>query len=119
MRCSWGSLRRQHLIPFVSLRDFMMRRILFLGLAGAILFMSHGQTSEEAVAAGPSNSRHYPDAPRSETVDDYHGTKVDDPYRPLEDPDAAATRAWVEAENRVTNAFLEAIPAREAIKKRL
>ena len=34
----------------------------------------------------------YPDAPRSETVEDYHGTKVADPYRPLEDPDSPATR---------------------------
>jgi len=32
----------------------------------------------------------------------YHGTRVADPYRPLEDPDAPATRAWIEAENRIT-----------------
>src|SRR5438477_12385539 len=61
----------------------------------------------------------YPEAPRSDTVDDYHGTKVADPYRPLEDPDSAETRAWVEAENKVTFAFLEAIPARSKLKERL
>jgi len=61
----------------------------------------------------------YPEAPRSDTVDDYHGTQVADPYRPLEDPDSEATRAWIEAENKITNAFLDAIPQREAIRERL
>jgi len=61
----------------------------------------------------------YPPAPRAEVVEEYHGTKVADPYRPLEDPDSAETRAWVEAENRVTFDFLAAIPARSALKARL
>ncbi len=61
----------------------------------------------------------YPDAPRSETIDDYHGTKVADRFRPLEDPDAAATRVWIEAENRATFGFLESIKERAAIKHRM
>ncbi|HSF39844.1 MAG TPA: S9 family peptidase, partial [Thermoanaerobaculia bacterium] len=61
----------------------------------------------------------YPSSPRVEQVDDYHGVKVPDPYRWLEDPDSVETRAWVEAQNKVTSAFLEAIPEREAIRKRL
>jgi prolyl oligopeptidase len=61
----------------------------------------------------------YPPAPKSETVDNYHGTKVKDPYRPLEDPDAPSTKAWVEAENKVTFDFLERIPARAKLKDRL
>ena len=51
-------------------------------------------------------------APTSDQVDDYHGTKVADPYRPLEDPDSAPTRAWIEAENKLTFGYLEEIPAR-------
>ena len=66
-----------------------------------------------------ATSKQYPEAPKSETVDDYHGVKVADPYRPLEDPDSAPTRAWVEAENAITNDFLRAIPRREAIRARL
>ena len=61
----------------------------------------------------------YPAAPQSETVDIYHGTKVVDRYRPLEDPDSPATRAWIDAENRGTSAFLESIPGRAGIKRRL
>src|SRR5690242_6478310 len=94
-----------------------MRRPTSSGLAGAILIMILGQSP--ASAAAPSNERRYPEAPRSETIDDYHGTKVPDPYRPLEDPDSPETRAWIEAENRITTAYLASIPARDSIKKRL
>src|SRR4051812_7878721 len=61
----------------------------------------------------------YPAAPKSDVVDDYHGTKVADPYRPLEDPGAPESRKWIEAENGVTAQFLDGIPQREAIRKRL
>lgn len=61
----------------------------------------------------------YPQAAKVEQVDDYHGTMVADPYRWLEDPDSEATKAWVEAENQVSFAYLEAISARERIKERL
>jgi len=61
----------------------------------------------------------YPEAHRSEQVDDYHGVKVADPYRWLEDLDSQQTRDWVAAENQVTGAYLAAIPEREPIRKRL
>ncbi|MDP2482266.1 MAG: prolyl oligopeptidase family serine peptidase [Candidatus Palauibacterales bacterium] len=51
-----------------------------------------------------------------DVVDDYHGIKVADPYRWLEDVDAADTKRWVEAENCVSFAFLEKIPERKAIE---
>src|SRR5436190_9999113 len=83
--------------------------------------MSLGQPWKTAADAdaGASKERRYPEAPRSYTIDDYHGTRVSDPYRPLEDPDSPETRAWVEAENKLTFKFLEAIPAREMLKERL
>jgi prolyl oligopeptidase len=61
----------------------------------------------------------YPDTPRGEVVDDYHGTKVADPYRWLEDADSADTAAWVAAQNKVTFGYLESIPERAALEQRL
>jgi prolyl oligopeptidase len=61
----------------------------------------------------------YPVARRAEVVDDYHGTEVADPYRWLEDAEAPETRAWIEAENRLTEAYLAAIPERARIRERL
>ena len=60
--------------------------------------------------------------PKSKTVDqtdDYHGTKVADPYRWLEDLDSADTAAWVKAQNDLTFSFLSGVPAREKIKARM
>src|SRR5829696_126500 len=61
----------------------------------------------------------YPQARKSDQVDDYHGVKVADPYRWLEDLDSEETRNWVEAENKLTFGFLSSIPERNAIKDRL
>jgi prolyl oligopeptidase len=61
----------------------------------------------------------YPQARRGDQVDDYHGTKVADPYRWLEDTDSAETHAWVEAENKLTFGYLEPLPYRQAIHDRL
>jgi prolyl oligopeptidase len=61
----------------------------------------------------------YPASRKDDTVDEYHGTRVADPYRWLEDPDSPETQAWVEAQNRLTFDFLEDIPARESLKARL
>jgi prolyl oligopeptidase len=61
----------------------------------------------------------YPQLRRGDQVDDYHGTKVADPYRWLEDTDSAETHAWVEAENKITFAYLDQIPYRQPIRDRL
>lgn len=61
----------------------------------------------------------YPKAPLGDVVDVYHGHAVPDPYRWLEDGDAPAVRAWIEAETELTERFLAAIPARAAIRQRI
>lgn len=61
----------------------------------------------------------YPKAKTVDQVDDYHGTKVSDPYRWLEDTDSADTHDWVEAENKLTFSYLDQIPYRTAIRERL
>ncbi|WP_369827403.1 prolyl oligopeptidase family protein [Flavobacterium sp. AJR] len=66
-----------------------------------------------------SNAIKYPDTKKGETVDTYFDTKVNDPYRWLEDDKSAETAAWVKAENKVTYAYLDQIPFREELKNRM
>ncbi len=61
----------------------------------------------------------YPGTRKGETVEDYHGTKVADPFRWLEDVNSGETAKWVEAQNKVTFDYLEKIPERETLRKRL
>lgn len=61
----------------------------------------------------------YPATRKSDQFDDYHGTKVADPYRWLEDLDSAETRAWVEAQNKFTFGWLSQIPVRDHLRRRL
>ena len=74
-----------------------------------------------AFSATADDSLSYPETKQVKQVDDYHGTKVADPYRWLEDDvrESAEVAAWVKAENEVTFGFLEKIPQRKAIEKRL
>src|SRR5256884_4306123 len=92
-----------------------MTTSLLRSLAGG-LFLTGMFTS--AVPA-PAQTLQYPAARKSDVVDDYHGTRVPDPYRWLEDPDSPESRAWIEAENRLTAAYLAEIPARGTIRERL
>src|SRR5215471_1699192 len=60
----------------------------------------------------------YPAARQGNQIDDYHGVKIRDPYRWLEDTNSPETAAWVNAENKLTFRYLDAIPARERIRAR-
>jgi prolyl oligopeptidase len=61
----------------------------------------------------------YPEARKESVTDVYHGTEVKDPYRWLEDDNSAETKAWVSAENAVTDGFIKTIPQRDEIHARL
>ncbi|HFE65743.1 MAG TPA: S9 family peptidase, partial [Chloroflexi bacterium] len=61
----------------------------------------------------------YPPARQDDVVDNYHGTAVPDPYRWLEDPDSAETRAWAAAQNELTQSFISQLPVRPRLEKRL
>ncbi|HYP52997.1 MAG TPA: hypothetical protein VEQ42_05620, partial [Pyrinomonadaceae bacterium] len=70
-------------------------------------------------AAAANKPIAYPATRRVEQFDDYHGVRVADPYRWLEDANSAETKAWVEAQNKLTFGYLGEIPSREPIRQRL
>ena len=72
-----------------------------------------------AASAPAQTPLSYPSTRRASQVDDYHGSKIADPYRWLEDTDSPETRAWVQAQNQVTFGYLASIPERTAIRNRL
>ncbi len=61
----------------------------------------------------------YPVPPKSNQVDDYHGVKIADPYRSLENADAPSTEKFVGQENTLTFGYLAKLPGRETIQKQL
>ncbi len=61
----------------------------------------------------------YPTFARMDTVDVYGDVKVADPYRGLEEIDSAPTRAWIDAQNKMTQSVLATLPARAALKARM
>ena len=81
-----------------------------------LIFMMMATLATTAVNA---QGLQYPKAAKDGTVDEYFGTKVADPYRWLENDTSAQTAAWVEAENKVTNAYLQKIPFRGKLLKRM
>ena len=61
----------------------------------------------------------YPKVRRDENVfDDYHGTKVANPYYWLEDPDSEETKQFVTEQNKTTDAIIEDCPLRNHFKER-
>jgi len=61
----------------------------------------------------------YPVAQKGSVIDDYHGTKVPDPYRWMESLDSKEVADWVAAENRVTDPYLKSLPLRDPFNTRL
>jgi prolyl oligopeptidase len=96
----------------------MRQATLVAAVAAAFLsFGAYPAMAQSCAATGTPLS--YPVAKKVDQTDDYHGTKVADPYRWLEDANSAETKAWVDAENKVTQSWLAQIPQREAIRQRL
>lgn len=93
-----------------------MRRPILIGMCMCLGVVSG---CSEGDKKSVSSQLAYPAPPRADQVDDYHGTKVADPYRLFEDLNAPATKRWVEQQNALAQPFLEAIPAREKFKARM
>ncbi len=94
-----------------------MRIMLIAQLALTVLLALPADAARQDEETEPMIS--YPKTRKGDVVDDYHGTKVADPYRWLEDDRAPEVTAWVEAQNKVTSDYLSRIPCRGKIKTRL
>jgi prolyl oligopeptidase len=87
-----------------------MKNVLILIIVSTIL----------SSCSGPSEKKlTYPVSKKTEVKDNYFGTEVSDPYRWMEDDRSDETASWVAEQNKVTFGYLETIPYREEIKKRL
>ncbi len=99
-----------------------MKHILSLPLILATLISCNNSQKMSDNIIAPADSIKpsvYPKTAKDTVSDDYFGTKVEDPYRWLENDTSAETKAWVVAENKVTQNYLEQIPYRKAMKDRL
>ena len=75
-----------------------------------------------AVAVAPlaeAQRLQYPASKKGDVVEDYHGTSIPDPYRWMENLGSTETVAWIRAQNAVTNGYLEKLPYRETLRKRI
>lgn len=92
-----------------------------LAFAAALLTTILAEVAMSAKHPSPASTvpLAYPQVARGAVVDDYHGTKVADPYRWLEQADAEATRNFVTAQNALAKPWLESLPQRAWIQKRL
>ena len=90
-----------------------MKKFIFLPAIAALLY-SNTHAQKMTIKTLP-----YPQTKKGDVTDTYFGTTVADPFRWLEDDRAEDTKAWVQAENKVTQDYLGHIPYRDAIAKRL
>ena len=90
-----------------------MKKLIVLSMASILFFACEITEKKETIAVS------YPNTKKVDSVDTYFRTKVKDPYRWLEDDRSKETEAWVKEENEATFGYLEKIPFREALKKRL
>ena len=106
-----------NIIPFVvflseSIRENMKNISL---LAAVVLFAACQENTKQREPI----TVNYPITKKVDTVDNYFGNEVPDPYRWLEDDRSEETEAWVKKQNAVTFGYLDKIPFREDLKNRL
>lgn len=98
-----------------------MKNNLFLLLLSALLIQSCNspQKVEDQKTENLTTSFTYPVSDKQDVIDDYFGTAVEDPYRWLEDDNSDETKAWVKAQNAVTDGYLHEVPFRNHLIDRL
>lgn len=91
-----------------------MKKLFLAFIPAAILFAGCAQKNDNK-----KSEMIYPETRKTDTIDHYFGEAVADPYRWLEDDKSAETAEWVNAQNKVTDAWMEKVPYREQLKDRL
>lgn len=91
-----------------------MKKIVLITIIGVFIISCKNSESQKS-----SEKLKYPSTKKVDTITDYFGTKVKDPYRWLEDDMSPETEAWVGEQNNVTFDYLSQIPYREELKQRL
>lgn len=94
-----------------------MKQIKYVSLLVAAIIPFTGSAQHSSTKE--KSSMTYPKTKKTDVADTYFGTSVPDPYRWLEDDRSAETKEWVEAQNKVTQNYLNKIPFRTDIKNRL
>jgi len=89
-----------------------MKQLFFVITAIALLFTACNNSENQMKI-------NYPQAKKVDTVDNYFGTKVPDPYRWMEDENSPELKEWINAENKITQKYLAQIPYRKKIESRL
>ena len=92
----------------------MRNKVLILTIIFSLIFLPACQKKIEE-----KQQLTYPVSKKIDHVDDYFGTKVEDPYRWMEDETSEEVKKWIEAQNELTFSYLEKIPFREKIRQRL
>ena len=95
------------------------RSVSLVSLVFVALCHFHPSSAQDVSNSASKKKMKYPDTKRVDVVDEYHGRKVRDPYRWLEDTESSQTAAWIEEENALTQSYLQSIPARATMRKRL
>jgi len=120
-KSSWSAVSSR--IPTLALLVAICLAVVSIALASLAGAQSAQQAATNPATADAGGSSAgaivYPPTKKVDQVDDYFGTKVADPYRWLENDNSPETAAWVEAENKVTFAYLDKIPYRAQLKDRL
>jgi prolyl oligopeptidase len=91
----------------MQLRTLFVRPLLLAAILAALAPLAEAQRLQ------------YPPSKKGDVVDDYSGTKIPDPFRWMEDLGSKETVAWIGAQNTITSAYLEKLPHREMLKKRI
>ncbi|RRQ50134.1 S9 family peptidase [Maribacter algicola] len=90
-----------------------MQKTIFFCFTALALLACKTETKKEPIVVN------YPETAKVDTIDTYFGTEVQDPFRWLEDDRSPETEAWVKKQNETTFGYLENIPYRNDLKKRL